>query len=44
MLMSFKWHPDEAPPPVEVHSKAKLNVKPQHEEFKLDLIDGFAGG
>ena len=56
--MSFKWHPDEDPPPVEAHSKAKLsvlrsylkayfdrlNVNPQREEFKLDLIDGFAGG
>ena len=56
--MSFKWHPDEAPPHIEAHSKAKLNVlrsylrayfdrlnvHPQREEFKLDLIDGFAGG
>ena len=56
--MSFKWHPDEAPPRIEAHSKAKLNVlrsylrayfdrlnvNPQREEFKLDLIDGFAGG
>ena len=56
--MSFKWHPDEPPPHIEAHSKAKLtvlrsylrayfdrlNVNPQREEFKLDLIDGFAGG
>ncbi len=56
--MSFTWHPDEAPPSVESHSKAKLdvlrsylrayfdrlNINPQREEFKLDLIDGFAGG
>ena len=56
--MSFKWHPDEAPPPIEPHSKAKLevlrsylrsyfdrlNVNPSREEFRLDLIDGFAGG
>ena len=56
--MSFKWHPDEAPPHIEAHSKAKLNVlrsylrayfdrlnlNPRREEFKLDLIDGFAGG
>lgn len=56
--MSFKWHPDEAPPNIEAHSKAKLdvlrsylradfdrlNVNPQRREFKLDLIDGFAGG
>ncbi|MCY4486161.1 MAG: three-Cys-motif partner protein TcmP [Deltaproteobacteria bacterium] len=56
--MSFKWHPDEAPPRIEAHSKAKLkvlrrylrayfdtlNVNPHREEFKLDLIDGFAGG
>lgn len=56
--MSFEWHPDEPPPHIEAHSKAKLevlrsylreyfdrlNVNPQREEFKLDLIDGFAGG
>ena len=56
--MSFKWHSDEAPPHIEAHSKAKLNVlrsylrayfdrlnvNPQREEFKLALIDGFAGG
>ena len=56
--MSFKWHPDEAPPQIHSHSKAKLavlrsylrayfdrlNLNPQREEFKLDLIDGFAGG
>ncbi len=56
--MSFEWHPDEPPPLIEAHSKAKLevlrsylreyfdrlNVNPQREEFKLDLIDGFAGG
>ncbi|MDE0052978.1 MAG: three-Cys-motif partner protein TcmP [Gammaproteobacteria bacterium] len=56
--MSFKWHPDEPPPQIEPHSKAKLtvlrsylrayfdrlNVNPQREEFKLDLVDGFAGG
>ncbi len=56
--MEFRWHPDEPPPPIEPHSKAKLevlrsylrayfdrlNVKPNREEFKLDLVDGFAGG
>ena len=56
--MSFKWHPDEPPPQIEPHSKAKLtvlrsylrayfdrlNVNPHREEFKLDLVDGFAGG
>ena len=56
--MSFKWHPDEPPPQIEPHSKAKLtvlrsylrayfdrlNVYPQREEFRLDLVDGFAGG
>ena len=56
--MSFEWHPDEPPPHIEAHSKAKLtvlrsylrayfdrlNVNPQRQEFKLDLIDGFAGG
>ena len=56
--MLFKWHPDESPPSIEEHSKAKLtvlraylcayfdklNVNPSREEFKLDLVDGFAGG
>ena len=54
----FKWHPDEPPPPIEEHSKAKLtvlrsylrayfdrlNVNPNREEFKLDLVDGYTGG
>lgn len=57
-FMNFKWHPDENPPQIEPHSKAKLrvlrsylsayfdrlNVNPIRDEFKLDLIDGFAGG
>ena len=57
-MSSFKWHPNEPPPKIEPHSKAKLdvlrryiqeyfdrlNVYPQREEFRLDLIDGFAGG
>lgn len=56
--MEFRWHPDEPPPAVEEHSKAKLkvlrsylhayfnrlNVDLRREEFKLDLVDGFAGG
>ncbi len=56
--MQFKWRPDDPPPPIEAHSKAKLdvlrsylrayfdrlNVNPHREEFKLDLVDGFAGG
>ena len=56
--MEFRWSPNEPPPPIEPHSKAKLkvlrsylrayfdrlNVRPQREEFKLDLVDGFAGG
>ena len=56
--MLFRWHPDESPPPIEAHTKAKLdvlrsylsayldklNVNPYREEFKLDLVDGFAGG
>ena len=56
--MPFSWHPDEPPPSIKAHSKAKLdvlrrylrayfdrlNVNPQREEFKLDLVDGFAGG
>lgn len=55
---NFKWHPDEKPPQIEAHSKAKLrvlrrylrayfdrlNVSPHRDEFKLDLVDGFAGG
>ena len=56
--MLFEWRPDDPPPIIEPHSKAKLevlrrylgayfdrlNVNPGREEFKLDLIDGFAGG
>ena len=56
--MPFRWHPDEPPPSIEGHSKAKLdvlrsylhayfdrlNVNPSWEEFRLDLVDGFAGG
>ena len=56
--MKFRWHPDEPPPSLEEHSKAKLtvlrsylrayfdrlNINPARDEFKLDLIDGFAGG
>ncbi|MDE2927617.1 MAG: three-Cys-motif partner protein TcmP [Acidobacteriota bacterium] len=56
--MNFSWHPDESPPLIEAHSKAKLdvlrsylhayldrlNINPHREEFKLDLVDGFAGG
>ena len=56
--MPFKWHPDEPPPLIEEHSKAKLtvlrsylrayfdrlNVNPNREEFKLDLVDGYTGG
>ena len=57
-MSSFEWHPNEPPPQIEPHSKAKLdvlrryiqeyfdrlNVNPHREEFKLDLVDGFAGG
>ena len=57
-MADFKWHPDEPPPAIEEHSKAKLdvlrsylhayfdrlNVNLARDEFKLDLIDGFAGG
>ena len=56
--MPFRWHPDEDPPNIQPHGKAKLavlrsylrayfdrlNVNPGREEFKLDLVDGFAGG
>ena len=56
--MPFQWHPDDPPPLVEEHSKAKLTVlrsylrayfdtlngNPRREQFKLDLVDGFAGG
>ena len=57
-MANFKWHPDEPPPPIEEHSKAKLTVLRSYlhayfdrlgrhlarDQFKLDLIDGFAGG
>ena len=56
--MNFNWHPEEPPPSIEEHSKAKLdvlrsylrayfdrlNVNPSRAEFKIDLVDGFAGG
>ena len=56
--MPFIWHPNDPPPLLEDHSKAKLSVLrlylrayfdrlgniPARDEFKLDLIDGFAGG
>lgn len=56
--MAFRWHPDETPPQIEAHSKAKLkvlrrylqayfdrlNLNPHRDMFKLDLVDGFAGG
>ena len=56
--MVFEWHPDQPPPEIEAHSKAKLgvlrsylhayfnklNINPNREEFKLDLVDGFSGG
>ena len=56
--MPFKWHPNDPPPELEEHSKAKLDVlrrylcayfdrlatNPARDEFRLDLIDGFAGG
>ena len=56
--MPFEWHPDEPPPQIEEHSKAKLrvlrsylrayfdrlNINPNRDVFKLDLVDGFAGG
>lgn len=57
-MADFKWHPDEPPPSIEEHSRAKLDVlrsylrayfdrlsiNPSRDQFKLDLIDGFAGG
>ena len=56
--MPFEWHPDEPPPEIEAHSRAKLDVLRSYlrayfdklnnrfnrDEFKLDLVDGFAGG
>ncbi len=56
--MSFTWHPNEPPPRIEEHSKAKLAVLRSYlrayfdrlgtvharDEFRLDLVDGFAGG
>lgn len=57
-MKPFTWHPDEEPPQLEEHSRAKLDVlrsylrayfdtlsvNPARDEFKLDLVDGFAGG
>ena len=56
--MPFEWHPNEPPPAIEPHSKAKLRVVRNYlrayfdrlgtvyarDNFKLDLVDGFAGG
>ena len=56
--MPFEWHPNEPPPSIEPHSKAKLRVLRNYlrayfdrlgivyarDNFKLDLVDGFAGG
>lgn len=56
--MQFEWHPDEPPPVLEEHSKAKLavlrkylrayfdrlNINPSRDEFRITLVDGFAGG
>ena len=56
--MQFEWHPNDPPPRIEEHSKAKLTVlrsylrayfdrlgtNPARDEFRLDLVDGFAGG
>ena len=58
VTMQFTWHPDDPPPSIEAHSKAKLsvlrsylhsyfdrlNVNPSRETFRIDLVDGFAGG
>ena len=54
----FRWHPNDPPPNIEQHSKAKLTVLrsyirayfdrlgtiPYRDEFRLDFVDGFAGG
>ena len=56
--MPFEWHPNDPPPELKEHSKAKLDVLRRYlsayfdklgaslrrDEFKLDLVDGFAGG
>ncbi len=56
--MPFNWHPEDPPPEIEAHSKAKLTVlrsylrayfdrlgaNPHRDAFRLDLVDGFAGG
>ena len=58
MASPFIWHPNDPPPELEEHSRAKLDVlrrylrayfdtlsgNPARDEFKLDLVDGFAGG
>ena len=56
--MPFNWHPNDSPPKLEEHTKAKLDVLrrylrayfdklgviPFRDQFRLDLVDGFAGG
>ena len=37
--MLFRWHPDESPPPIEAHSKAKLDVLRSYLRAYLDKLN-----
>ena len=37
--MPFKWHPDEPPPPIEEHSKAKLTVLRSYLRAYFDRLN-----
>ena len=39
VMASFKWHPDEPPPQVEEHSKAKLNVLRMYLRAYFDKLN-----
>ena len=37
--MDFKWHPDEPPPPIEEHTKAKLTVLRRYLHAYFDRLN-----
>ncbi len=39
MNSSFRWHPDEAPPEIQAHSKAKLNVLRHYLRAYFDTLN-----
>ena len=39
MTLSFRWHPDEVPPEIQAHSKAKLNVLRHYLRAYFDTLN-----